>query len=134
LKVFADTSYWIALVLPGDQWAGAVGRLEPLIAKVPMVTTDEVLTELLAALSGKGARSRQMAAAFVRSVLANPRVTVVHQSHGSFLEGLTLYERRLDKGYSLVDCISMNVMRKMRIRQALTNDRHFAQEGFTVLR
>lgn len=49
------------------------------------------------------------------------------------LEGLPLYERRPDKGYSLVDCISMNVMRRLRLRQVLTNDRHFAQEGFTVL-
>jgi len=82
---------------------------------------------------GEGPHLRRAAASLVRSVLVDPGVTVIHQSHESFLEGLALYERRLDKGYSLVDCISMNVMRRQRIRRALTNDRHFGQEGFTVL-
>ena len=98
-----------------------------------MVTTEEVLTELLAGLSAKGDHLRSAAAALVRLVLADARVTVIHQTHQSFLDGLALYERRLDKQYSLVDCISMNVMRRLRVRQVLTNDRHFAQEGLTVL-
>ena len=47
--------------------------------------------------------------------------------------GLALYERRPDKQYSLVDCISMNVMRQERIQEILTHDRHFSQEGFVCL-
>jgi predicted nucleic acid-binding protein len=58
---------------------------------------------------------------------------VVAQSRRSFLEGLRLYGERLDKGYSLVDCISMSAMRRHRIREVLTNDRHFEQEGFVIL-
>ena len=46
---------------------------------------------------------------------------------------LALYERRADKQYSLTDCIPMNVMRQKRIREILTHDRHFAQEGFVRL-
>ena len=41
--------------------------------------------------------------------------------------------RRPDKGYSLVDCISMGTMKKLGIRQVLTNDHHFEQEGFAIL-
>jgi predicted nucleic acid-binding protein len=69
----------------------------------------------------------------VREILNDSGVEVVAQSHESFLAGLALYERRPDKQYSLVDCISMNVMRKRRIREILTNDRHFVQEGFVRL-
>lgn len=58
---------------------------------------------------------------------------MVAQSHESFLAGLTLYERRPDKQYSLVDCISMNVMRQMGVHEILTHDRHFSQEGFVRL-
>jgi predicted nucleic acid-binding protein len=47
--------------------------------------------------------------------------------------GLGLYEKRLDKGYSLTDCISMNTMRRLSIDTVLTNDRHFVQEGFRIL-
>jgi hypothetical protein len=61
------------------------------------------------------------------------RALVVPQSHESFLAGLHLFQRRPDKGYSLVDCISMNAMRSRSIREVLTDDRHFAQEGFTPL-
>ena len=65
--------------------------------------------------------------------MQDANVTLVPQSHESFLAGLDLYERRLDQGYSLVDCISMRAMQKRRIREALTSDRHFAQEGFRAL-
>ena len=43
------------------------------------------------------------------------------------------YERRLDKGYSLVDCMSMVVMEDLDIQHVLTNDRHFQQAGFTLV-
>jgi uncharacterized protein len=60
-------------------------------------------------------------------------VTVHPQSRESFLAGLRLYEQRSDKGSSLVDCISMNTMRLHGITEVVTNDYHFAQEGFKVL-
>jgi predicted nucleic acid-binding protein len=44
-----------------------------------------------------------------------------------------LYPARLDKGYSLTDCISMNVMRRDGLSEVLTNDEHFTQEGFRCL-
>ena len=43
------------------------------------------------------------------------------------------YEERQDKGYSLVDCISMATRRRQAILEVLTNDRHFMQEGFKVI-
>jgi hypothetical protein len=44
-----------------------------------------------------------------------------------------LYSARPDKGYSLVDCISMQTMWREGIAEVLTNDRHFEQEGFRAL-
>jgi predicted nucleic acid-binding protein len=58
---------------------------------------------------------------------------VIPQSHESFLAGLDLYRARPDKGYSLTDCVSMQAMRREGLRDALTNDRHFEQEGFRAL-
>ena len=63
----------------------------------------------------------------------NPRIEVVSQSRKSFLQGLARYENRQDKQYRLQDCISMDVMEARGITEVLTNDHHFAQEGFTVL-
>ena len=58
---------------------------------------------------------------------------VIEQSRGTFLGGLTRYEQRLDKGYSIQDCIAMNVMEAEGITQVLTSDHNFEQEGFTIL-
>jgi predicted nucleic acid-binding protein len=58
---------------------------------------------------------------------------VIPQSRSSFLAGLDLYTQRPDKGYSLVDCISMQTMRKEGLTEVLSNDRHFEQEGFRAL-
>ena len=60
-------------------------------------------------------------------------MVVQPQSRESFLAGLRLYEQRYDKGYSLVDCISMTTMRRHEISEVLTNDHHFTQEGFKVV-
>ena len=49
------------------------------------------------------------------------------------MSGLELYESRLDKHYSLTDCSSMQMMRRLGLTDALTNDRHFTQEGFSIL-
>ena len=77
------------------------------------------------AIPGKGSR----AFATVRRLFNNPAVRVIPPSRDSFLAGLDLYEGRPDKGYSLTDCVSMQTMRQRGIHDALTNDRHFEQEG-----
>lgn len=131
--VFADSLYWIAIVKPGDPWASAATSAKTKIGQVRIVTTDEVLTEFLTALSGAGENLRGKAAQMVRAILLNPNVKVVPQSRGTFLQGLQLFEQRRDKEYSLTDCVSMNAMRSGSIAEVLTNDHHFEQEGFTVL-
>lgn len=69
----------------------------------------------------------------VQNILNSRQVQVVAQTRDSFLDGLSLYAQRLDKGYSLTDCISMQTMRQQGIMQILTHDKHFAQEGFVIL-
>jgi predicted nucleic acid-binding protein len=131
-KVFADCHYWIAIVKPGDQWAEAAKSAKTLLGEALIVTTDEVLTEFLAALRS-GEYMRKQAAKMVRFILENPNVKVIPQTRDSFLKGLAFYESRNDKEYSLIDCISMNVMKNESLVEVLTNDRHFEQEGYTVL-
>lgn len=69
----------------------------------------------------------------VRAILSNPRVEVLPQTHDTFLKALARYEQRPDKGYSLTDCATMNAMDALGVREILTNDRHFEQEGYTIL-
>jgi predicted nucleic acid-binding protein len=83
--------------------------------------------------SESGEYMRQKVAGMVRSLLVDPNVEIVGRSDTSFLEALELYESRLDKGYSLTDCISMNVCREAGITDVITTDKHFQQEGFGII-
>ncbi len=69
----------------------------------------------------------------VEDVLSDQQINVVEAKHDVFLDGMSLYVSRLDKGYSLTDCISMNICRGLAIDEILTHDHHVEQEGFTVL-
>jgi uncharacterized protein len=132
-KVFADAHFWIAIANPDD---GDHDRVKAAIAglgKVIVHTSDEVLAEFLTYMAGSGKWLRAEAARIVSEALDAADVQVWEQSRESFLDALALYTARGDKQYSLVDCSSMNLMRRHGITEVLTRDRHFEQEGFSIL-
>jgi len=131
-RVFADTLYWMAVAKPRDSWHQVAKYVRETLGEVYIITTDKVLTEFLSALS-KSTYLRSEAAKMVRAILSNPNIRVIPQTRESFFAGLDTFEKRADKEYSLVDCISMNTMKAESLTRALTNDHHFEQEGFTVL-
>ena len=89
--------YWIALANPRDQNHEVAKAMGPKLGPYHLITTDEVLVEVLAFFSEYGADMRKTAVRLVRAVLANPNVTVMPQTRDSFLRGIGLYELRLDK-------------------------------------
>jgi predicted nucleic acid-binding protein len=131
--VFADTLYWVAISRPNDSWRATAMQARRDVGEAILVTTDEVIIEFLTAMAKGGDWMRTTAARVVRAILVDPDVRVIPQSRASFLNGLTLFENRPDKSYSLTDCISMNVMKAEGIIDVLSNDHHFNQEGFQVL-
>ena len=131
--VFADTAYWIAMFRSDDPWRSAAREASARLRSARIVTVDEVLVEFLAAVSAAGPVTRLRAVRFVRSIISGPKIDVRPQSRDSLFQGLSLYEARADKRYSLTDCIAMTAMRAAGITQVLTTDRHFGQEGFVVL-
>jgi predicted nucleic acid-binding protein len=131
--LFADTFYWIALADSTDSAHQRALALTAERATSRIFTTDEVLTEYLTFFSTAPEQFRREAAESVEGLLASSVVRVIPQSRESFRAGLHLYRTRPDKGYSLVDCISMQAMRKEGLTEVLTNDRHFEQEGFRAL-
>jgi predicted nucleic acid-binding protein len=130
-EVFADTNYWVAVSYPRDQFHAAALSAKGSLGEAILVTTDEVLVEFLNLMSKLTLRDR--AASIVRAVFDDANIVVLQQTRTGFLAGLEFYERRQDKEYSLTDCISMNAMDDRGIRDVLTNDHHFEQEGHTVL-
>jgi predicted nucleic acid-binding protein len=132
-RIFADTSYFIALINRDDQLHDAVVKAQHQLKNAHMVTTDEVLTELLNYCSWRGDQLRDVAVQTVEGLRRDSRVTVEEQSRSTFDGGINLYKSRKDKKYSHPDCVSFELMRRYGITEALTNDHHFKQEGFVVL-
>ncbi len=125
MRVFADTFHWIALTNPRDSFHRTVLEFSRSLRPQAIVTTDEVLTELMTFF----AADRQLRVALVVNyVLADEHVRVIPQTRRSFLMALALYQVRPDKGYSLTDCISMQTMRREGTTDALTSDRHFGRK------
>ena len=132
--VFADTFYWVALINPGDSAHDEAVRFDRSFArKIEVVTTEEVLVEVLNYFSSHRPEAKDSAVKTVIALLGRDDIRVMSQSRDSFRKGLDFYKARLDKGYSLTDCISMNVMKAEGLTEVLTNDEHFAQEGFRAL-
>ena len=130
-EYFVDTWYLIARLDRFDAHHLRVRRLESQLRLATLVTHDAALTELLAYFSAQGANARLKAAQAVREIAA--RFIVIPGSRDLFVRALGFYEQRPDKEYSLVDCMSMTLMRERRITHVLTNDHHFRQEGFTIV-
>ena len=128
---FVDTWFFIARLDRADSHHGAARRLEARLGFPTLVTHDGILTEVLSYFSGHGRKARLEASRVVRDVAE--AMIAVPATRQLFIAGLALYEQRPDKEYSLVDCMSMTLMRERGITHVLTNDHHFRQEGFTVV-
>lgn len=132
-RCFADTVYWLALTNRHDQYHEKAIEVSTVLGECHLVTTEAVLTEFLNALAEAGPHIRAAGVAMVEAIQRNTLVTVISQSDRLFNKSLALYKARPDKGYSLTDCTSLVVMKDRRLREALTADRHFEQEGFKAL-
>jgi len=128
--VFADTSFYVALLSPGDTCHAEAANLSHTLRR-PVVVTEFVLLELGNALSH--ADARQVFVNLLPHVRSDPNVEIVPASPELFDHGYDLYARRPDKNWSLTDCISFVVMEERGLSDALTTDRHFGQAGFRML-
>jgi predicted nucleic acid-binding protein len=128
--VFVDTFYWVARINPRDQWHRKAAKLSSSLKYAYLVTSGAVLIELPNYFSEYGPEMRQAAALIVRRIIDDPGISILPYAFG---DGLALFESRLDKGYSMTDCLSMSIMRELKVAEVLTHDHHFAQEGFITL-
>lgn len=63
----------------------------------------------------------------------SPEIAIIWADEKLHRSAMKLLSDRLDKTYSLCDAASFVIMRQHKIREALTTDRHFTQEGFSAL-
>ncbi len=131
--IFIDTHYLIAIINLADQWHTAATNYAQQISKSRLVTTDCIFVETLNYFANYSPTLKERAVDTIQRFSLHSGIQVVEQDALLVADGIQLYRSRLDKGYSLTDCISMNVAREFGITQILTHDNHFRQEGFEIL-
>jgi len=131
-RVFADTSYWIALVNPRDHIHAKAVSVTQQLSSAKILTSEMVLTEVLNSFSDAGPL-RQAVGGIVQRLRSNRDVIIVPQTSEQFESALRRYKQATDKSWSLTDCASFQVMEVERIQASLTHDQHFAQAGFEAL-
>jgi predicted nucleic acid-binding protein len=126
-------------------WACWLSRREPhhalalsLVAQTQkaggrLLTTNYVLTELVALLTSPLHLSRPQQIQFLTALRNAPWVEVVHVDPVLDAATWSLWQSRPDKEWSLVDCASFVVMQQRRLSEAITMDHHFEQAGFVCL-
>ena len=132
-EVFVDSVFWIALLNPQDDLHSQAQNLVEELNDTQLITTQEVMIEVLNYFSNRGPSLRTSAVGFVQSLELKSNLLILEQSEKSYHAGIALYAERSDKAYSATDCISMSVTKERTIRDVLTTDQHFQQEGLTLL-
>ena len=132
-RIFVDTYFWVAWLDPRDPGYDEARAAREQYRTIPLVTTETVLIELLNFYAESGSFWRGRALELTRGILDSDTISLIPHGDTTLQRALDLYATRMDKGYSLTDCISMLCMREEGIFEVLTGDAHFAQEGFVPL-
>lgn len=128
--LFIDSAYVIALVNRRDKYHPEAVSLAHRYNKRKFVVTDAILFEIGNALARQ---FRESAANIFDQFLDSPEVEIVYTTPERLEKAITLYKLMADKQWSLVDCVSFELMRERGINEALTPDHHFTQAGFRTL-
>lgn len=131
--MFVDTAGWVAAADAADPRNAKVraARDEWLAAKGLLVTTDYVVDETLTTLRFR--LGLPAAEAWWQQIDGSSRLRIEAIDASLAERARSLFFRYRDKDFSFTDCTSSAAMKSLRLRSALTLDRHFAQMGFEVV-
>lgn len=129
MRIFVDTSYFIAVLLPRDQWH--VGASRYAISDMTAYTSSLVVNETVSLMQSRGYLSSALE--FLQKSRESGDIQVVHADAMLQAEGWDLFHRWGGAGANAVDCVSFAIMKSFSIRKALTFDRHFRTAGFEIL-
>jgi predicted nucleic acid-binding protein len=130
--LFVDTAGWVACADQADpaHLQAADARDSWLRGGGVLVTTDYVADETLTLLRLR--LGLEAAEVWWQQVDGSQRLQWEFISLARADKARSLFFRYRDKDFSFTDCTSFVVMRELKLHEALTTDRHFAQAGFRV--
>lgn len=130
MKIFVDTSAWLAMNDKSDQHHEETETRAALVRtkRIEMITSDYVIDESLTIIRMRV--SHQAAVLFGESVLKSGIVTIADVKLEDRLAAWELFRKYSDKEFSFTDCTSFVLMKKMKLHLSFTFDTHFTQMGF----
>ena len=128
---FVDTSFWVAYRFRRDEHHPAAVAMWS-DKSLALVTTNLVVGETWTFLRLRMGHSE--AVGFLDVVQSSPRVSIVSVSARVEAAAWSWLRRHDERGYSVVDATSFEVMREDRIREALAFDGDFSAAGFIEVR
>ncbi len=133
--LFVDTSGWAYYLDRQAHLHSMVVTLmkQAVIQRRRLITTNYIITELVALLSSRYHQPRQQVIKAINAIKKDASVEIVYIERAIDDEAWALLEVRLDKEWSLVDASSFIIMQHFGMTEALTTDRHFSQAGLTKL-
>jgi hypothetical protein len=132
MNLFVDSSAWVAFYDDRDKYHAQARPAFESLANRPavFVVTDYVVAETSTLLLYRASHSR--AVLFGDWALHSPNVRLVRLDVEMWDEAWRLFKLYDDKEFSFTDCASFTVMRRHRLRDVFTFDRHFEQVGFRL--
>ncbi len=131
--IFADTDYWVALLNPEDSLHQIALNNTQNLGEAIIITTYWVLLEFFNVITIRARPLRKRVVLALEGMRKNPNIVILPATRESFDEGVNIFGNRPNRPYSLTDCISMYEIQNRNIKEALSADRHFRQEGINTL-
>jgi predicted nucleic acid-binding protein len=128
MTAFADTSFFVALLVKQDQWHSRAARASR--ANLSLVTSSLVINETISLLQARGHFSEALV--FLREIRRDEQVEIFYPDAAVQSQAWEEFNRWGGMGANAVDCVSFTLMRKYSVRKALTFDAHFRMAGFSV--
>jgi len=129
VKLFVDTSAWLALNDRSDQHHHAAVVRSPEIRKrrIELVTSEYILDESVTIIRYRV--SHHAAVVFGDALLNSNIVRIIDITEEDRLNAWETFKKYKDKELSFTDCTSFVLMKNLKLTKAFAFDDHFRQMG-----
>ena len=130
-----DTGAWIGIAVARDQLheAAAAHAKRLALAKVPLLTTNYVLTEAYTRIRYDDGHAKALAFdTLLRELVRRRQLSIVWITPAIHEQAMELFRRYSDHEFSVVDCASFVVARRKKLREVFGFDRDFIAMGFML--
>jgi uncharacterized protein len=129
--IFVDSSAWIALADKDDfhHREAALAYLPILKNYKALITNNLIIAETYVVLLKE--LGHRAAIQFLERIKASPRIKILFSNESIETEAQEMLSKYADQDFSYTDAVCFAVMKRHKITEAFSFDKHFVIAGFT---